>query len=138
MTRTSILAELAVERGRQHTQHGDQSRLPDGTGGTHAQALAGAARSDCQAAAAAGTVTFAHILAEEVAEALAEDTAAELRAELVQVAAVAVQWIEAIDARPVNPDCKGGKHRSCAGDAWDETADTATDCACGCHQGGAR
>ncbi|WP_187138379.1 hypothetical protein [Cellulomonas timonensis] len=138
MTRTSILAELAVERGRQYAKHGNQAHLPDGTGGSQAQALAGMARSDCQTAAAAGAVTFAHILAEEVAEALAEDTAAELRAELVQVAAVAVQWIEAIDARPVNPDCKGGKHRSCAGDAWDETADTATRCACGCHEGGVR
>lgn len=39
------------------------------------------------------------ILLEEVYEALAESNAAKLRAELVQVAAVAVAWIEAIDRR---------------------------------------
>lgn len=40
-----------------------------------------------------------HILDEEVAEALAETDPERLRAELVQVAAVAVQWIEALDRR---------------------------------------
>jgi len=39
------------------------------------------------------------ILLEEVYEALAESDPAKLRAELVQVAAVAVAWIEAIDRR---------------------------------------
>lgn len=39
------------------------------------------------------------VLLEEVYEALAEDDPAKLRAELIQVAAVAQQWIEAIDRR---------------------------------------
>lgn len=34
---------------------------------------------------------------------------------------------------PMNPDCRDGKHRACAGDAWDEVADVATPCACPCH-----
>jgi hypothetical protein len=41
------------------------------------------------------------VLLEEVYEALAEEDAAKIRAELVQVAAVAVNWIEAIDRREV-------------------------------------
>ncbi|HYF53037.1 MAG TPA: hypothetical protein VEA41_02135 [Salinarimonas sp.] len=44
-------------------------------------------------------MTYSQILAEEVAEALAESDPMLLRAELVQVAAVAVQWVEAIDRR---------------------------------------
>jgi hypothetical protein len=42
-------------------------------------------------------LTWADVLNEEVAEALAATSVAHLREELVQVAAVAVRWIEAID-----------------------------------------
>ena len=34
---------------------------------------------------------------------------------------------------PTNPDCATGKHKACAGDAWDETTDAATTCGCWCH-----
>lgn len=43
--------------------------------------------------------TWADILLEEVFEALAEDKPLALRTELIQVAAVATQWAEAIDRR---------------------------------------
>lgn len=33
----------------------------------------------------------------------------------------------------VNPDCWNGKHRACAGDAWNEEADAPTSCECSCH-----
>ena len=46
-----------------------------------------------------GFGTWADILLEEVAEALAEDVPSKVRAELVQVAAVAVKFIDAIDRR---------------------------------------
>lgn len=46
-----------------------------------------------------GDVDWTGILLEEVFEAVAESDAAKLRAELIQVAAVAVAWIEAIDRR---------------------------------------
>jgi hypothetical protein len=49
--------------------------------------------------AAEKTLKWVDILEEEVAEAAAESDPAKLRAELVQVAAVAVAWIEAIDRR---------------------------------------
>ena len=55
-----------------------------------------------------GSVTFEHILTEEWAEAMAESDPDALRAELVQVAAVAVQWIEAIDIRAAPATTSGG------------------------------
>lgn len=42
---------------------------------------------------------WANILSEEFYEAIAEEDPAKLREELIQVAAVAVAWIEAIDRR---------------------------------------
>lgn len=49
-----------------------------------------------------GQGTWAHILVEEVAEAIEAATTgsqADLRAELVQVAAVAMRWVDTIDVR---------------------------------------
>lgn len=92
-----ILAEIAEERARQDTKWGEQNH-PDGTS-RGAAFLADRARRACQKAAAEGKVTWRHIFDEEWAEAFAEEDPAKLRAELVQVAAVAVAWIEAIDRR---------------------------------------
>ena len=44
-----------------------------------------------------GQPSWAHVLLEEVFEALSEEDQKKLRAELVQVAAVAVSWVEDID-----------------------------------------
>jgi hypothetical protein len=49
-----------------------------------------------------GHTAWDGVLLEEVYEALAEDDPAKLRTELLQVAAVAVAWIEAIDRRTAN------------------------------------
>jgi len=35
--------------------------------------------------------------------------------------------------RPVNPDCKAGKHDACFGDAWDFEKDQPAPCECNCH-----
>lgn len=35
--------------------------------------------------------------------------------------------------RPLNPDCWGGKHDACNGDAWSAYEDRPADCCCGCH-----
>lgn len=112
-----VLDEVAVERIRQTMKHGDQRHLPDGTGptgrlvmddvylrrhGVGRADLAEWAKGRTDAAAQQGgdgSVTFEHILTEEWAEAMAESNPARLRAELIQVAAVAVQWVEAIDHR---------------------------------------
>lgn len=112
-----VVLELAEERTRQTAKHGDQSHLPDGTGaalwlsmdddyirrhGIRRDNLAAWAKSRTDEASQVhgdGSITFEHILTEEWAEAIAESDPVALRAELVQVAAVAVQWVEAIDLR---------------------------------------
>lgn len=111
-----VLEEVSQERGRQDAKWGEQNH-PNGTGDQVALlhgwtlpkqlglvpvtmgAFAYTARSVTDAAAEAGTVTFADILLEEVAEAFAEEDPAKLREELIQVAAVAVAWIETIDRK---------------------------------------
>jgi hypothetical protein len=90
-----VLAEVLEERGRQHEKWGEQNH-GDGTGGTP---IAHVLRTLCDASFKQGHGTWAHILGEEFAEALDERQPASLRKELVQVAAVAVAWVEAIDRR---------------------------------------
>jgi hypothetical protein len=94
-----VLAEIQAERERQDAKWGEQNHN-DGTGSRDQQAAAGLARSWCQDAFGSGYGTWSDVLAEEVAEANAESDPAKLRAELVQVAAVATAWIAAIDRRP--------------------------------------
>lgn len=104
----SVVADVAAERDRQDAQWGQQSH-PDGTGPDVQLGMIGWAKpyrdwatslqEATDDAAKRGEVTWGHILLEEVFEALAEDAPERLRAELVQVAAVAQQWVEAIDLR---------------------------------------
>ncbi|MGP4084154.1 NUDIX hydrolase [Streptomyces sp. KR55] len=95
----SVLAEIRAERNRQDAKFGEQNH-PDGTGTTGYIAKARAAREKCQRdALSADGPLWSLVLLEEVYEALAEADPAQLRAELVQVAAVACAWIEAIDRR---------------------------------------
>jgi hypothetical protein len=63
--------------------------------------VAACARQETDQMAGEGVCTWRDILLEEVAEAFAEDDPGRLRAELIQVAAVATQWVEAIDRRGV-------------------------------------
>lgn len=90
-----VLPEIAAERERQDEKWGEQNH-PDGTGPGY-RAAAFEARRRCQRAARSGLVTYKDILEEEVYEAFAETDPVELREELVQVAAVAVAWIEKLD-----------------------------------------
>jgi hypothetical protein len=101
-TFAAIGDELVAERIRQQAKFGEQS-CPDAI----PQQLAAIYRADvarrlCQAHFASGRGTWIDILCEEVAEAADEafyGNTKQLRQELVQVAAVAVAWIEAIDRR---------------------------------------
>jgi hypothetical protein len=90
------------ERARQDAKWGEQNH-PNGTGDEPGSRLrakqADHAREVCQKHAADGTVTWLDILREELAEAFAESDPVNLRSELIQVAAVAVAWVEAIDRR---------------------------------------
>lgn len=108
-----VVEDVLQERMAQDAQYGEQNH-PDGTGpdldivddiGHFPRNGNASLAEDAKDRTAAlsrvpGRVTYAHILTEEWAEAMAEDDAAKLRAELVQVAAVAVAWVEAIDRRP--------------------------------------
>ena len=95
-----ILGEVLAERKRQDDIFPDQWSVPDGTGLHPLDSLmAERYRKDCHRNFAQGFGTFRDILAEEVYEAFAESEPRRLREELVQVAAVAAKWIEAIDRR---------------------------------------
>ncbi|GGK73155.1 hypothetical protein Ppa06_31630 [Planomonospora parontospora subsp. parontospora] len=92
-----VLAEIGGERAAQDVRWGIQD-IADGTGPDGA-AAADRAKDETAAAFAGGTLTWRHILIEEVLEAFAEDDPEALRTELVQVAAVAAKWIQALDRR---------------------------------------
>lgn len=94
-----VLLGIHAERTTQNARWGEQNH-PDGTGPTDdARRAALDAKVRTDRAAQQGSVTWRHILIEEVCEAFAEDDPVLLRAELIQVAAVAAAWAEAIDRR---------------------------------------
>jgi hypothetical protein len=118
-TTDEVLAEVRAERVRQDAKWGEQNHpsldraLMERPGGCASSRMCEEyeipdeerAKFLCNDSFRAGCGTFAHILVEEVSEAISAgvDSEAALREELVQVAAVAVGWIEAIDRR-----AKGG------------------------------
>jgi hypothetical protein len=97
------LTAIADERERQDLKFGPAQslNLEDGTGygrvnlSYEYEMLLSAAREQNDA----GVATFESILREEFCEAMLESDPDKLQKELVQVAAVAVKWIEAIDRR---------------------------------------
>lgn len=110
-----IMTEIANERRRQDEKWGeqnhpsihtppsdgnhlrDQKRVADHYGIPSPDVL----KHRCEVAEAHKCLTWGDILLEEVSEAIAEHPNDEVarRAELVQVAAVAIAWIQAIDRR---------------------------------------
>lgn len=98
---SKVAFEIVAERRRQMQKWGDCEKLPDGTrnGGANVHMLA-QARQSCDRAYREGRLTHAHVLEEEVYEALTEEDPVRLRAELIQVAAVVAKWIQDIDSRP--------------------------------------
>lgn len=105
---TNPLDDIILERRRQEAKWGQQD-LPDGDGTTERLYLhAEAEKARCDKAHDERRCTFAHVLREEVAEALAEcapdndpERRARLRRELIEVAAVCVKWVESLDRRTV-------------------------------------
>lgn len=94
-----VMAEVYAERGRQDAKWGEQNH-PNGTDSFSpalSRELAEAQQTRVNEKARAGTLTYQDIFEEEVLEAYAETDAGKLRAELVQVVAVGVAWIEKID-----------------------------------------
>lgn len=115
----AILDEVAVERDRQIQLWGIQDHPSLAPQVLSAQdddyraavfaryyriATAGVARRACDDAFAAKRGTYAHVLIEEVAEVIdCLDDEIAMRAELIQVAAVAAAWVETIDRRRAKP-----------------------------------
>lgn len=101
-----VMTEIDRERDAQDAKWGEQN-WPDGTGAAipwplfvgDGRAAAIRARDAANRRAKRGDLTFRDILTDEVAATYAESDPSKLRAELVQVAAVACAWIEAIDRR---------------------------------------
>lgn len=101
------LMAVVNERARQNAKWGEQNYpngtgpdklpMPYGSGSWSASVAAERLTLLTNCAAQVGRCTWLHILREEVFEAFAEADQTKLRAELIQVAAVAVQWVEAID-----------------------------------------
>ena len=98
MPGAGVAREVIQERVRQEARWGEQNH-PDGTGLYQQQAAAENARRVCDNNFRRGKGSWADILREEFAEVLAESDPARLREELIQVAAVAIAWTEAIDRR---------------------------------------
>ena len=93
-----VCDEIVDERQRQFAKFGEQNP-PDGTGLAGSKFAADEARHVCDALFKRGHGTWNLILTEEFSEAMAERDEDKLREELIQVAAVAVAWGEAIDRR---------------------------------------
>lgn len=97
--------DAICERAAQDVRWGESNHPDLPAGVKHPCAFfalptAQAAQLSCEDAFRRGTGSNAHILVEEVAEAIEAATdPVRLRAELVQVAGVALKWIEQIDRR---------------------------------------
>lgn len=91
----SIVADVRAERARQDLKFGKQMH-PNGTSAKF-KPMADAARNATRAAEANGQQNWTNILREEFWEALSETDRDRLRAELIQVIAVGVAWVECID-----------------------------------------
>ncbi len=100
-----IAFEVCAEVARACMQHPYSIRLPDNEftpDGKTAEArktFERIAKLSCERAFAEGRLTHAHVLEEEVAEALAADTVENRRKELIQVAAMCLKQIWDIDTR---------------------------------------
>lgn len=88
-----VLDHVFMERGRQESKWGEQNHA-DGTGRPDDSAVADRYRAITDFNAKQGHVTYRDILLEEVFEAIAESDKEKLKTELIQVAAVAVAWVE--------------------------------------------
>jgi hypothetical protein len=97
MSSIRVLGEIAVERTKQNIKWGEQNHL-DGTGRPGDVEEAIRLRAKCKSNKLFED-NWRDILAEEVAETFAEVEFQKIRNELIQVAAVATAWIEAIDRR---------------------------------------
>lgn len=91
----AVIRAVIAEEQSQDGKWGEQNH-PNGTGLFGDKEKADFAREVTDDAARNGTLTWKHILNEEVLEAFAESDLDRLEEELIQVAAVSTQWARAI------------------------------------------
>jgi hypothetical protein len=97
--RESLIAhQILAEVDRQHELWGTQNH-PDGTMKGLDTIYAQNAKHKCEMAVKSDSLTWRDILDEEVKEVFAEYDQEKIREELLQVAAVSLSWIAAIDRR---------------------------------------
>lgn len=93
-----VLRDVIDERSRQTIKWGVQ-KYPDGTGKPTSRTYEEAAKALNDYDKEHNETNWARILEEEFWEALATTNPKSLREELIQVAAVAVAWVEDLDTR---------------------------------------
>lgn len=100
MKRLDICSEILEERHAQDRKWGQQDH-PSRSGGTSWYGLPSEERAKlhCKNAADFGTLTFGHILVEELCESLDAHSEKQRRVELIQLAACCMANVEAIDRR---------------------------------------
>ncbi len=98
MSRAKVLVAVNHERKAQDSKWGEQNH-PDGTGALHWRVASNESRRLTDLEAKSDNLAWLAILREEVYEAFAESDPQRLKEELIQVAAVAVAWVEAIERR---------------------------------------
>lgn len=94
---SKFFGELYAERRKQLAKFGHQSY--DWPGGGFFIGARDQAKVTCEAADKAGRVNWIHIITEEFYEACAETDPVALRAELIQLAAVALAAVQDLDAK---------------------------------------
>jgi hypothetical protein len=95
MSDETILAEIGMERKAQDAKWGEQNHV-NGTGNRFFTWLMNWAKRRCDRG---NPDTWEKILTEEVCESYAESDPVRLREELIQSAAVIVNWVGAIDRK---------------------------------------
>jgi hypothetical protein len=94
-----IADQIWEERFRQILKRGLQTR-PDGTSHDRWYPSEVQAKAEYEATGEGEDLTWVHILKEEVYEAFAEEDPEKLKVELVQVMAVAAQWLQDLQLNP--------------------------------------
>jgi hypothetical protein len=104
MSRERIFREVDSERKRQDAKWGVQNhpvRPEDSEAIEYFHQSVKIAKEKCDEHAKDGTLTWWHIVREEIFEAMDETTPEGQRYELIQLAAVAVSMIECIDRKKI-------------------------------------
>jgi hypothetical protein len=91
-TKREAVHEVLAEMKRQGTKWGPMRQMENGTGSDYWKSMRDGAQQATDAAFKYGWGNWSYILLEEVYEVMAESNPKRLKAELIQVAAVALSW----------------------------------------------